>query len=124
MKTFYSLHGFIIFEDHNLLGWMLHIGDIKDTGEMRYVTGKAYIEKEHNVLLLGRPRFIGVDNERITFDAVEEYLRSLPQWDKTEYYVKLADIKMSSLIKCETGEVVYSDKNEEILKNLQEYDSE
>jgi hypothetical protein len=114
----YSLYGFIIVESEKGLGWIQHIGDWFEREEMMYITGNAFIFKEYDVLLLGRSRVMKVDKEMKTFDDVERYLESLPKWDKTKYYVKLADIELDSLIECETGNVVYSEKNPEILKSL------
>ena len=124
MEKYYSLHGFIIVESERYLGWIQHVGDWNNTGEMMFISGSAYIHRDYDVLLLGRWRTLEVDKERKSFDDVEKYLESLPQWDKTKYYVKLSDIKLDSLIECETGKVVYSEKNPEILKSLQFIDEE
>jgi hypothetical protein len=114
----YSLYGFIIVESEKGLGWIQHIGDWFERKEMMYITGNAFILKEYDVLLLGRSRVMKVDKEMKNFDDVERYLESLPKWNKTKYYVKLADIELDSLIECETGKVIYSEKNPEILKSL------
>ncbi|KPJ83368.1 MAG: hypothetical protein AMS17_17640 [Spirochaetes bacterium DG_61] len=118
MEKRYSLYGFIIFESVKGLGWIQHVGDWYDRGEMIYIAGNAFIFKEYDVLLLGRSRVMKVDKKMKTFEDVERYLDSLPKWDKTKYYVKLADIELDSLIECKTGKVVYSEKNPEILKSL------
>jgi hypothetical protein len=124
MEKRYSLHGFIIFESERHLRWIQHVGDWNNTGEMMYIWGRAYIHKDYDVLLLGRWRSIETDKERKTFDEVEKYLESLDKWVKTKYYVKLSDIELDSLIECKTGEVVFSEKNPEILKSLQFIDKE
>lgn len=118
----YSLYGFMIIEDETGISWVQHVGDWNNTGEMMYLRGKAYIYSD--VLLLGRSRSISVDSVMKTFDDVEAYLDSLPKWDRTRYYVKLSDIALSALIECESGEVVYSDRNSEILSNLRLIDRE
>ena len=124
MEKRYSLYGFIIVESERHLGWIQHVGDWNDTGEMMYISGSAYIHKDYDVLLLGRWRSIEADKERKTFNDVEKYLDSLTKWDKTKYYVKLSDIELDSLIECKTGKVVFSEKNPEILKSLQFIDEE
>lgn len=118
----YSLYGFMIVEDETGISWIQHVGDWNNTGEMMYLSGKAYIYSD--VLLLGRSRTIRVDSVMKTFDDVEAYLDSLPKWNRTKYYVKLSDIELSALIECESGEVVYSDRNPEILSNLRLIDRE
>jgi len=118
----YSLYGFMIIEDETGISWVQHVGDWNNTGEMMYLRGRAYIYSD--VLLLGRSRTISVDSVMKTFDDVEAYLDSLPKWDRTRYYVKLSDIALSALIECESGEVVYSDRNSEILSNLRLIDRE
>lgn len=118
----YSLYGFMIIEDETGISWVQHVGDWNNTGEMMYLSGRAYIYSD--VLLLGRSRSISVDSVMKTFDDVEAYLDSLPKWDRTRYYVKLSDIALSALIECESGEVVYSDRNSEILSNLRLIDRE
>ncbi|MGQ9615562.1 MAG: hypothetical protein ACUVWJ_04080 [Spirochaetota bacterium] len=122
MEKHYSLYGFMIVEDETGISWIQHVGDWNNTGEMMYLSGKAYIYSD--VLLLGRSRAIRVDSVMKTFDDVESYLDSLPKWNRTKYYVKLSDIALSALIECESGEVVYSDRNSEILSNLRLIDIE
>jgi hypothetical protein len=112
----------MIIEDETGISWVQHVGDWNNTGEMMYLSGRAYIYSD--VLLLGRSRSISVDSVMKTFDDVEAYLDSLPKWDRTRYYVKLSDIALSALIECESGEVVYSDRNSEILSNLRLIDRE
>jgi hypothetical protein len=121
LEKYYSLYGFIIVEGDNELWWMQHVGDVKDTGEMMYITGKAYIQSVYDVLLLGRWKSMHVDKKRETFDEVEAYLSSLTKWDKTKYYVKLADLGLFSLLECKTGEVVFSEHNQDIMKSLRFY---
>jgi hypothetical protein len=118
METRYSLFGFIIVERENYLGWIQHVGDFNDTGEMMYLTGRAYIHETHDVLLLGKSKTLERDEEHPSFDEVEKYMDSLLKWDKTRYYVKLADLKLDSLLLCESGDVVYSDINQSILQSL------
>jgi hypothetical protein len=124
MENRYSLHGFIIVEGERRLGWIQHVGDWNNTGGMMYISGSAYIHKEYDVLLLGRWRSIEEDCLITSFDDVEKYLKTLPKWNKTKYYVKLSDITLDSLIECGTGEVVFSEKNPEIFKSLQFIDEE
>jgi hypothetical protein len=118
METRYNLYGFIIIERENYLGWIQHVGDFNDTGEMMYLTGRAYIHEKYSVLLLGKSKTLETDRLHRTFDEVEKYMESLPKWEKTRYYVKLADLKLYSLLKCENGEPVYSDINQAILESL------
>jgi len=124
MEKRYSLHGFIIVENEGNLGWIQHVGDWNNTGEMMFISGSAYIHNAYDVLLLGRWRSLEVEKEKKTFDDVEKYIESLTKWDKTKYYVKLSDIELDSLIECKTGAVVFSEKNPEILKSLQFIDEE
>jgi hypothetical protein len=114
----YSLYGFIINESERGLHWVQHVGDWHETGQMMYVTGIAYILKDYDVLLIGRAKAMKAEKEMDTFEEVEKYLASMPKWNKTRYYVKIADIELSSLIECRTGKVVYSEINEEILQKL------
>jgi len=118
MEKRYSLFGFIIVERENYLGWIEHVGDFLDTGEMMYLAGRAYVHEKYDVLLLGRTKALEKDKRLQSFEEVENYLDSLPKWDKTRYYVKLADLGLYSLIDCRTGEVVYSEHNPDILKSL------
>lgn len=118
METRYSLYGFIIVERENYLGWIQHVGDFNETGEMMYLTGRAYIHEKHDVLLLGKSKTLETDRQHRSFDEVESYMESLPRWEKTRYYVKLADLKLDSLLECKTGEQVYSDFNQAILQSL------
>jgi len=124
MEKRYSLHGFLIVEKINSIVWIQHVGDWNNTGEMMYILGSAYILKDYDLLLLGRCRLMEVEKEMETIDDVEKYLESLPKWDKTKYYVKLADMELFSLIECKTGEVVYSEKNPDILRNLRFIENE
>jgi len=118
MEKRYSLQGFIIDERENYLGWIQHVGDFNDTGEMMYIAGRAYIHKKYDVLLLGKTKVLDVEKKMKNFDEVEEYMESLPIWDKTRYYVKLADLELFSILDCKTGEIVYSEKNREIMRSL------
>jgi hypothetical protein len=118
METRYSLYGFIIIERENYLGWIQHVGDFNDTGEMMYLTGRAYIHEKYDVLLLGKSKTLETDTRLHTFEEVEKYMESLPKWEKTEYYVKLSDLRLDSLIVCKTGEPVYSEINEAIFQSL------
>jgi hypothetical protein len=118
MEKRYSLYGFIILERENYLGWIQHVGDFHDTGEMMYLAGRAYVHESYDVLLLGRSKSLEVDRKLPTFEQVEGYLESLPRWEQTKYYVKLADLRLDSLIECKTGKVVYSEINPTILKSL------
>jgi hypothetical protein len=118
MEKRYSLHGFIIAEAENYLLWIQHVGDFYETGEMMYLSGRAYIHPAYDLLLLGGSKAIKVDKKLTTFEEVERYLESLPRWDKTRYYVKLSDLQLDSLLVCETGESVYSKLNPEIRRSL------
>jgi hypothetical protein len=118
MEKRYSLHGFIIAEAENYLVWIQHVGDFHDTGEMMYLAGRAYIHPKYDVLLLGGSKSLKVDQDLTTFEEVERYLESLPRWNKTRYYVKLADLQLYSLLDCDTGESVYSELNPEIMRSL------
>ena len=89
-----------------------------------YVTGIAYIIKDYDVLLIGRAKAMKADREMETFEEVEKYLASMQKWNKTRYYVKIADIELSSLIECRTGKVIYSELNEEILQKLRMIENE
>jgi hypothetical protein len=118
MEKRYSLHGFIIVEADTYLVWIQHVGDFNDTGEMMYLAGRAYIHPTYDVILLGGSKALKADKTLRTFEEVERYLASLPRWNKTRYYVKLADLQLYSLLDCETGEVVYSERNPEIMRSL------
>jgi hypothetical protein len=118
MEKRYSLHGFIIVEGENYLRWIQHVGDFCDTGKMMYLEGRAYIYHKYDVTLLGKSRTLNVEMKMISFDEVERYLETLPKWNKTKYYVKIADLRLYSLLNCETGESVYSEINPEILRSL------
>lgn len=118
MENRYSLHGFIIVEQEDGLTWIQHVGDFGDTGEMMYLTGRAYAHPGYDLLLIGKTRTLEVDRELTSFDQVEEYLETLPTWRGTRYYVKLADLRLFSLLECETGEPVYSEHNPDILRSL------
>ena len=118
METRYNLYGFIIIERENYLGWIQHVGDFNDTGEMMYLTGRAYIHETYDVLLLGKSKTLEKDSLHHSFDEVETYMESLPKWKKTKYYVKLADLKLHSLLECKNGESVYSEINQAILQSL------
>jgi hypothetical protein len=120
----YSLYGFIIIESEKGLHWIQHVGDWHETGQMMYVMGIAYILKDYDVLLIGRTKVMKADRARNTFEEVEKYLASMPKWIKTRYYIKIADIELSSLIECKTGKVVYSKINEEILQKLRMIEKE
>ena len=118
MEKRYNLYGFIIVEHENELRWIQHVGDFLDTGEMMFLEGRAYIHQKYDVILLGKSRSLNVDKEMTSFDEVEKYLESLPKWNKTRYYVKIADLRLFSLLDCETGESVYSEENPEILRSF------
>jgi hypothetical protein len=114
----YSLHGFIIVEAENCLSWIQHVGDFHGTGEMMYLAGRAYVHPTYDVILLGGSKTLKVDGKLRTFGEVERHLALLPKWNKTKYYVKLADLQLYSLLDCETGEPVYSERNPEIMRSL------
>lgn len=118
MENRYSLHGFVMVEGDEGLSWIQHVGDFGETGEMMYLTGRAYVHPEHDVTLIGKTRTVRVDRELTSFDQVEGYLDALPPWRRTKYYVKIADLKLFSLLECDTGEPVYSERNPEILRSL------
>lgn len=124
MEKRYSLYGFIIIESERSLHWIQHVGDWHETGQMMYVTGIAYILKDYDVLLIGRAKEMKAERELDSFEEVEKYLTSMRKWNKTRYYVKIADIELSSLIECRTGKVVYSEINEEILQKLRMIEKE
>ena len=118
MEKRYSLHGFIIVEAENCLVWIQHVGDFHDTGEMMYLAGRAYVHPTYDVILLGGSKTLKKDTKLRTFEEVERHLASLPKWNKTKYYVKLADLQLYALLDCETGEPVYSERNPEIMRSL------
>jgi hypothetical protein len=118
MEKRYNLNGFIIVERENYLGWIQHVGDFYGTGGMMYLEGRAYVQHVYDVTLLGRPTSMSEDTVLKSFDDVERHLDVLPVWDRTKYYVKIADLGLYSLIECETGDSVYSEINPAILKSL------
>ena len=124
MEKRYSLYGFLIIESERGLHWIQHVGDWHENGQMIYVTGIAYILKDYDVLLIGRAKAMIADRDLSTFEEVEKYLASMPKWNKTRYYVKIADIELSSLIECRTGKVICSEINEEIHQQLRMIEKE
>ena len=78
------------------------------------MSGKAF--EDHDTLLM-TPWKVEIPEER-NWEEVEKRLESLPKWDRTTYWVKLADIGMSGLMDCKTLETAPDEVAERIMPKL------
>jgi hypothetical protein len=100
--------------DSDRLHWgmwaYVHSEDILD-----WFTGHAWIVGE--VLLLSSWKCCGGAEEK-NLDEVEKVLNSLPNWDRTPYYLKMADIGNSGIRDCKTDELVSDEIQNRLMPQL------
>jgi len=82
------------------------------------ITGKGYTRWKLDVLVLGSYNIRSADDQFKTMDEVIEYLKSLPKWDKTRYFVKVADIDVSPIMICSRNEPASDKIQKRILPKL------
>ena len=120
----WNLHGYVL-EGDGSSGWLNFVwwGDCEGRDGMEVFWGRTWIE--HDTIIMG-PWKVGDnprDGEPQTPKELDSYMKSLPRWDKTRYYVKLADIGMSGLMDCQTGEPAPDEVAERIMPKLGFYRS-
>lgn len=73
----------------------------EDPPGLSFFTGWARVDQDTLVMSSWKVRTAAKEKN---WEEVKETFESLPQWDRTTYWVKLADIGMSGLMDCQTLE--------------------
>ena len=113
----WNLYGYVL-EGDGSSGWRSFVWGGKKRNGMEVFWGHTWLE--HDTLVMGpwkvgdKPR----NGEPQTPEELISYLNSLPRWDKTKYYVKMADIGMSGLMDCQTGLPAPAEIADEIMPKL------
>lgn len=94
--------------------WMYWV----DPGDgLSRIYGRARLEEEQNVLVMS-PWKVRDSSCYKNLDEVEKYLETLPQWDKTTYYVEVTSFGSVYLRVCKTGEAAPDEVVERIMRKL------
>ena len=118
----WKLGGYEVEWDGEGLGWVMYMlwpdgPDEESPMSMSVFWGRAWIE--HDTLLMTSWKVHDDAPEDLqTDEEVDKYMASLPVWDKTKYFIKLADIGMSGLIDCQTMKPVPEEIADKIMPKL------
>jgi len=114
----WNLQGYVL-EGDGSSGWRNFVWwDCEGREDMEVFWGHTWIE--HDTIIMG-PWKVGDyprDGEPQTEEELDSYMKPLPRWDKTRYYVKMVDIGMSGLMDCQTGEPAPDEVAERIMPKL------
>ena len=105
VKTWQLVGCYEIQEGDGDYSWGMYVEEGKrgkDPKPMSVFMGRAWIQEDTLIMTSWKVADYAPD-ELQTPEAVPEHLKSLPKWDKTKYFVKLADFGMSGLMVCKTG---------------------
>lgn len=115
---FYKLGGYVVEEDNGGVCWSTFVewdgGNESGKPMVEQFSGPALTTRDTLILYPWKVR----DDPKMTTDEWDKWFESLPAWDKTKYWVKVADIGMSGLVNCETGEDVPDDIATPIMLSL------
>ena len=118
----WKLGAYVIWEDDEGFLWRTYAHEKLYPGDKLFepfiglFTGFACIELD---TLIMSPWKVHQESEDFhIWEEVERHLNSLPVWDKTKYYVKIADIGMSNLMDCKTMEEVPEEEADPIMLAL------
>ena len=84
-------------------GTYLKEGTDNDDKPWSCFTGRTWLEEDTLIMSPWKVANHAPD-ELQTEEEIDKHFESLPLWDRTQYYVKLADIGMSGLMVCSTNE--------------------
>jgi hypothetical protein len=96
------------------LAWEQEV-DFQERGGLSTFTGRAWVVGE--VLLMSSWKVLGESRFRDMAEAVEA-ANALPVWDRTPYFLKLADIGHSGLLDCKTFQPVSEEIRERLMPAL------
>lgn len=118
----WKLGGYVICEEDEGLLWLTYTHEKPHPGDKPFepfiglFTGWAYIELD---TLIMSPWKVHQESEDFhIWEEVKEAFESLPQWDRTTYCVKVADIGMSGLMDCKTMKELPDDESTPIMLAL------
>lgn len=107
----YKLGHFVIIYYHGEIDWEYCL---EEPGvELSQVGGEAWVKNCD--LLVMSPWKARVKSEWESLDEYNKWRDSLPIWDKTPYFIKMADIGNSGFRDCRTGELVPDEVAESIM---------
>jgi len=118
----YKLGDYVVECDCGDLGWLMYFWwpdepDEESPMGMTVFWGRALIE--HDTLIMTSWKIHdNAPKDLQTEEAVDNYIASLPVWDKTKYFIKLADFGMSGLIDCQTMQPASVEIADEIMPKL------
>lgn len=116
-KQQYQLGGYVIQEEEDQsLYWGSWLEDYPEAGKQSRYQGKAWLFNDCDTLLLSCWKVMGLEEE--SKEAIQRYLESLPIWNKTKYFIKMADFGHSPLLDCQTLEPVPDDVADAIMPKL------
>jgi len=119
MEQQWRLGEFVIeqYED-GMFGWCQYGKFYPDKEEVDILWGKAFIEEDCNVLLLTPWKVHDTSDQFKTLDEVSQFLNTLPQWDKTIYFLKRGDIGHTGLVVCNTLDPASNEVHDKIMPKL------
>lgn len=118
----YQLGPFVIQKNKNAdeYTWARFYGyEWEGERQLDRLLGRGFVETDLDVLVLTswKVRDDGHKDFESYADA-EAYVKSLPNWDKTKYFLKMDDFGSAFLQNCDTGEFATKEEHELIMPNL------
>jgi len=104
MAKYYNLNGNMLFESPEGDGW-IEWEETKDWG-LQCLIGEIKIDKNIDVTILNPTRNRCGESKFSNLAETREYIKTLPQWDRTKYYSKITDLGSSGLLDCNTGDMI------------------
>jgi hypothetical protein len=104
MSGQYNLHGVVVFESDEGMGWVEW--NATEDGTLTTLIGDVKIDDNIDVVVLGPPRDRTGEHRYKDIDEVRRFVSSLPAWRRTRYFNRISETGSSGLMDCESGEVV------------------
>jgi hypothetical protein len=104
MTKYYNLDGNLIFESPEGNGWI----EWEETDDhlLQCLIGDIKVDRNIDVTILNQTRNRCGESKFTNLAETREYLKTLPQWDKTRYFSKITDLGSRGLMDCKTGDVI------------------
>ena len=118
---YYNLDGYLILINEDMIYWTTWAEyEVENTCLMmdKYIGG-VIIDQKNDIAILKPTIKKEKEFDYQNLVEIKKFLKGLPQWDKTKYYIKLEYQGNSDIMDCKTLNIAEDKNIQELRKNLE-----
>jgi hydroxymethylpyrimidine pyrophosphatase-like HAD family hydrolase len=118
---YYNLDGYLILINGDIIYWTswAEYGAENTSMMIDKYSGGVIIDQKNDIAILKPTMKKEKEFDYHSLMEIKKFLQSLPQWDKTKYYIKLEYQGNSDIMDCKTLNVAEDKNIQELRKNLE-----